>query len=72
MKVFLSSLIIGMEPFRAAAREALTTLRHEPTMSEGFSAQPNSPQVACLSRLQAGRYSTRLSTAAVHASAFLA
>jgi hypothetical protein len=52
MKVFLSSLIIGMEAFRAAAREALTTLRHEPIMAEEFGAQPNSPQVACLTGLR--------------------
>jgi hypothetical protein len=52
MKVFLSSLIIGMEPFRAAAREALVTLRHEPIMAEAFGAQPNSPQVACLTGLR--------------------
>ena len=49
MKVFVSSLITGMEPIRAAAREAITTLRHEPVMAEDFGAQPNSPQVTCLS-----------------------
>jgi hypothetical protein len=32
MKVFVSSLISGMEPLRAAARDAITTLRHEPIM----------------------------------------
>jgi len=49
MKVFVSSLITGMEPIRAAAREAITTLRHDPIMAEDFGAQPRSPQVACLS-----------------------
>jgi hypothetical protein len=48
MKIFISSLILGMEPFRAAAREAVTTLRHEPIMAEDFGASPNSPQIACL------------------------
>jgi hypothetical protein len=48
MKIFISSLILGMDPFRAAAREAVTTLRHEPIMAEDFGASPNSPQIACL------------------------
>ena len=33
MKIFISSLITGMEPTRAAAREAVETLRHEPIMA---------------------------------------
>lgn len=52
MKVFVSSLISGMEPLRAAARDAITTLRHEPIMAEDFGARPNSPQIACLSELR--------------------
>ena len=52
MKVFVSSLITGMEPLRAAAREAITTLRHEAIMAEDFGAQPNSPQIACLNGLR--------------------
>lgn len=52
MKVFLSSLIAGFEPFRAAARVAITTLRHEPLMAEDFGAGLNSPQVACLTALR--------------------
>jgi hypothetical protein len=48
MKVFISSLIGGFEPMRASARAAVTTLRHEAVMAEDFGAQPNSPQVACL------------------------
>jgi hypothetical protein len=48
MKVFLSSLITGMEPIRAAARAAVQTLGHEPVMAEDFGALPHSPQVACL------------------------
>ena len=41
MKVFISSLIGGMEPLRAAAKEAITTLRHEAVMAEDFGARPN-------------------------------
>jgi hypothetical protein len=48
MKVFISSLISGLEPFRAAARAAVTTLRHEPLMAEDFAARPASPQITCL------------------------
>lgn len=48
MRIFISSLITGFEPQRAAARRAVTTLRHEPVMAEDFGAQPNSPQIACL------------------------
>ena len=52
MKVFISSLISGFEPFRAAAREAVQTLRHQPVMAEDFGAKPDSPQMACLGGLQ--------------------
>jgi hypothetical protein len=52
MKVFVSSLISGMEPLRAAARDAITTLRHEPIMAEDFGARANSPQIACLRGLR--------------------
>lgn len=52
MKVFVSSLISGFEPFRTAARSAITTLRHEPVMAENFGARPDSPQIACLRELR--------------------
>jgi hypothetical protein len=52
MRVFISSLITGMETIRAAAREAVTTLRHEPIMAEEFGPRPHSPQVACLAELR--------------------
>jgi hypothetical protein len=52
MKVFISSLISGFEPFRAAAREAALTLRHQPIMAEDFGAKADSPQMACLGGLQ--------------------
>lgn len=48
MKVFISSLISGFEPFRAAARAAVMTLRHEPIMAEDFAARPASPQITCM------------------------
>jgi hypothetical protein len=48
MKIFVSSLISGFEPYREAARSAITTLRHEAVIAEEFGAQPNSPQIACL------------------------
>jgi hypothetical protein len=52
MKIFVSSLITGMEPLRTAARDAVTMLGHEPVMAEDFGAQPNSPQIACLQGLR--------------------
>lgn len=52
MKVFISSLIAGFEPMRAAARSAVVTLRHEPVMAEDFGAAPHSPQIACLNGLR--------------------
>lgn len=48
MKVFVSSLISGFEPFRLAVKTAIQTLRHEPVMAEDFGARPDSPQIACL------------------------
>jgi hypothetical protein len=52
MRIFISSLISGFEPQRAAARRAVMTLRHEPVMAEDFGAQPNSPQIGCLQGLR--------------------
>lgn len=49
MKVFVSSLIVGMEDFREAAVSAIRSLGHEPIVAEQFSAEPNSPRIACLS-----------------------
>ena len=46
MKIFVSSLIGGFEPLRQAARDAITSLGHEPVMAEDFRAQANSAQVA--------------------------
>lgn len=48
MKIFISSLISGMEAERAAAKHAIELFRHQAVMAEDFGAQPSSPQVACL------------------------
>lgn len=53
MKVFISSLITGMEAERAAAKAAVESLRHQPVMAESFGARASSPQVACLGDLRA-------------------
>jgi hypothetical protein len=52
MKIFISSVITGMEPLRAAARTGVISLGHEPVMAEDFSARPQAPQVACLEGLR--------------------
>ena len=52
MRIFISSLISGFEPQRAAVRRAVITLRHEAVMAEDFGAQPNPPQIACLQELR--------------------
>jgi len=48
MKIFVSSLIVGMEHLRAAAKAAIEELGHTPVMAEDFVASPKSPQIACL------------------------
>jgi hypothetical protein len=52
MKIFISSLITGLEDIRSAVREAIEQLGHDAVMAEDFGAQPNSPQVACLTGLR--------------------
>ena len=52
MKVFISSLITGMEDYRTAARDAVETLGYEPVMAEKFGAKPQTPQIACLDGLR--------------------
>ncbi|WP_102581047.1 DUF4062 domain-containing protein [Xanthomonas arboricola] len=49
MKVFISSLISGMEAERAAVKHAVELLGHQAIMAEDFGARASSPQVACLS-----------------------
>ena len=48
MKVFISSLISGMEAERAAVRGAIELLRHAPIVAEDFGARATTAQVACL------------------------
>lgn len=48
MKVFLSSVISGFEPYREAAARGITTLRHELIRAEDFGASPGTPQQVCL------------------------
>jgi Domain of unknown function (DUF4062) len=48
MKVFVSSLISGLEAERAAVKRAIGVFRHEAIMAEDFGARASSPQVACL------------------------
>lgn len=48
MRVFISSRVQGMEPFRDAAAKAICTLGDEPVRSEDFASSPSSPQAACL------------------------
>jgi Domain of unknown function (DUF4062) len=48
VKVFISSVISGMEQFRAAAREAAESLRYAVIVAEDFGASPSSPQQVCL------------------------
>lgn len=48
MKVFVSSLIGGYEPFRAAVAEAAEMLGHTVLRAEDLGATPASPQQACL------------------------
>ncbi len=48
MKVFISSVLSGMEEFRDAAARAVRSLGHEVVRAEDFGARTDSPQVACL------------------------
>lgn len=48
MKVFISSVIGGMEELRDAADDAVSVLRHSVVRAEDFGASATSPRVACL------------------------
>jgi hypothetical protein len=52
MKIFVSSLISGMEAERAAVKRVIELLGHEAVMAETFGAKTSSPQVACLTGLR--------------------
>lgn len=47
-KVFISSVIQGMESYRAEAKETIKLMNLVPVMSEDFPASPNSSKDACL------------------------
>lgn len=53
MKIFVSSLIGGMEEFRENAAKAATTLRHEVKKAEDFGATSDTPQQTCLAGVRA-------------------
>jgi hypothetical protein len=48
VRVFISSLIGGMEEYRAAAAAGIGALGHDVVRAEDFGALADSPQVACL------------------------
>ena len=52
MRVFISSVIKGMEGFREAVTQAIVALGHEPVDAEDFNASPDSPRVSCLEELR--------------------
>jgi hypothetical protein len=53
VKVFTSSVIAGMEEYRAAAREAAESLGCTVIAAEDFGASPSSPQQVCLAGVRA-------------------
>ena len=52
MKIFISSLISGMERERTLAKKVIKRLGNDFLSAEDFPAQINSPQVACLQGLR--------------------
>lgn len=48
MKVFISSVVRGLEPFRDAVARAASVLRHEVKRAEDFGASTDTPRQACL------------------------
>lgn len=51
MKVFVSSVVKGFEPYRKAARRGIESIDAEPVMSEDFGARPYSSERACLTEI---------------------
>lgn len=52
MRVFISSVVAGMERLRDVAEAAAGVLRHEVIRSEDLSASPDSPQRVCLAEVR--------------------
>jgi Domain of unknown function (DUF4062) len=48
VRVFISSVIGGMEEYRLAAAAGIGALGHHAVRAEDFGASADSPQVACL------------------------
>src|SRR3712207_3309685 len=48
MKVFISSVIGGMEGYRDAAERGIRAVGHEPRRAEDYGASPETPQRRCL------------------------
>jgi hypothetical protein len=59
MKVFISSIISSMEPFRAAAREAVEQLGHTPVLAEDLGAHRRVRRLPYSSRTGPERTSDR-------------
>lgn len=52
MKVFISSIIRGFEPYREASATAIRALGHQPIRAEDFGASASTPQQACLEAIR--------------------
>ena len=52
MKVFISSVIHGFEPYREAAAQGARALRHQVLRAEDFGATADSPQRVCLAAVR--------------------
>lgn len=53
MKVFISSVIGGMERYRDAAERGIRAIGHEPRRAEDYGASPETPQRRCLEGVRA-------------------
>jgi len=52
VRIFVSSVRVGLEQERDSLRGLLLALGHEPVLFEGFSAQPVPPREACLTAVR--------------------
>ena len=52
MRIFISSVVAGMEPFRDAAAAAARVLGHDVIRSEALPASPDTPQRVCLAEVR--------------------
>ena len=55
MKIFISSVIRGMEEYRDAAQRAVKSLGYEPIVAEEFPASSKSPRGACLEGVRSAK-----------------